>query len=431
MPASGCAPYNPADCDSIRSAADPSSSDVTRFSMRLLDLTTLYLDGGEGGVNTYLREKARYVAARRPDVEHTIIVSGKTTRTESIDGSTIHFVRSPSLPGNPTHRVIVSFRRIRSLLREADPHVVEADCSYFLPRVARSTLRGRGISIVGTIHAHLPRLYMRKVRNPLRSWFTSRSEFLAWRYSEFCARPCDRIVATSQDVLQSVLASREGHRFPPMEHVPLGVNLDLLRPGDRAAARVDGIDPSRPVVLYVGRLSPEKDLEVLLRAHESISARVGCQLLIAGEGPLEKSIRRYCSRETSARFLGAVPYGPELARLYHASDVLALPSRNEAFGLVVLEALACGLPVVAVRSGGPIETVRENVGHLVAPDDDAAFAAAIEAAIESSRGEPGASEARRRRRYVETSFSWDATFDRMFTLYEQLSEPIETAERVG
>jgi alpha-1,6-mannosyltransferase len=399
--------------------------------MRLLDLTTLYLDGGEGGVNTYLREKARYVATRRPDVEHTIIVSGKTTRTESIDGSTIHFVRSPSLPGNPTHRVLVSFRKIRSLLRDVDPQVVEADCSYFLPRIARSTLSRDRVSIVGTIHAHLPQLYMRRVRNPLRSWFTSRTEFLSWRYAEFCARPCDRIVATSQGVLQSITESRRGHRFPPIEHIPLGVNLDLLRPGDRDAARIDGIDPTRPVVLYVGRLSPEKDLEVLLRAHESMNARVGCQLLIAGEGPLEKKIERYCSRESSARFLGAVPYGPELARLYHASDVLALPSRNEAFGLVVLEALACGLPVVAVNSGGPTETVRENVGYLAAPGDDAAFAAAIETAIESSRGASGASEAQRRRRYVETSFSWDVTFDRMFALYGQLVDPLRTAERVG
>jgi len=383
--------------------------------MRLLDLTTLYLDGGEGGVNTYLREKARHIATRRVDVEHTIITCGRTTRSERVERSDLHFVRSPRLPGNPTHRVIVDFRRVRELLVAIAPDVVEVDCSYFLPRVARQAL-GAGVPIVGTIHAHLPRLYTRAVRNPLRRWFTRRTEFLSWRYSEFCARACDRVVATSLDVIESC----DGRRFPPLEHVPLGVNLDLFRPRPRHEAQeLPGVDPTRPTVVYVGRLSPEKDLELLWRAHRELHARTGSQLVVAGEGPLARTVERFAARDGATTYLGPVPYGPRLAELYAAADVLAVPSPNEAFGLVVLEALACGLPVVAVASGGPAETLRDGHGFLARPGDAADFADCLERAL----GDVGETAVRCRRAYVEGRYSWDATFEALFSLYESFSRP--------
>ena len=391
--------------------------------MRLLDLTTLYLDGGEAGVNTYLREKARYVRELRPDVEHTLILTGSSTRSDRFEDSRVEFLRNPSLPGNPSHRVLVSFRKASALLRDLKPDVVEVDCSYLLARLARRVL-GPDIPIVGVIHAHLPRLYSRRVRNPLRRWFTSRTEFLSWRYSEFCAHPCDRVIATSRYVYESCAE----HGYPELEHVPLGVSSSLFRP--RSAAELETgpfpeIDESRPILLYVGRLSPEQDLDVLFRAHEIVCRDTDAQLVIAGEGPLEKQAHDAARASNDVVYLGPILYGTRLAELYSRATAFVMPSPNEAFGLVTLEALASGLPIVAVEQGGPKETLRDGVGILTRAADAEDFAQGIRRAL--VQAEDPATRTRHRE-YVLENYSWYRTFDRLFEIYDSLRQPRATVE---
>src|SRR5262245_3097311 len=117
--------------------------------MRIVDLTTLYLDGGEGGVNTYLIEKARYLEKNLPEIEHTLVVPGQQTVKDRLGASTVYKLASPGLPGNPRHRVLVDFSRIAALLRELEPDVVEVDCSYFLGHLAARALGHRRVPIVG------------------------------------------------------------------------------------------------------------------------------------------------------------------------------------------------------------------------------------------------------------------------------------------
>ena len=394
--------------------------------MHVLDLTTLYLDGGGGGVNTYLREKARYVARLNAErsalgtetLRHTAVVTGASSRTESMDSTRVHYVRSPSLPGNPEHRVLVHFGKLRKILRAEEPDLVEVDCSYFLGRVARQALGRESTPIVGLYHVHLPRLYTREVRNPLRRGFTRSTESLAWKYSEFCARPCDHVVATSREITHRLRQAD----FPPVSCIPLGVNLDLFdasvqsteEDGDRRV-RLPGVDASRPVILFVGRLSPEKDIDVLLDAHRRLRVSHRAQLLFAGDGPLRRRLEKIARTASDVFCLGPTIYGEELARVYRSVDVLAAPGRYEAFGLVVLEALASGLPVVAAASGGPAETLHADLGRLARPGDSDDFAAKIGEALAMS-GQGSAA----RRLHVEKHYSWDNTFRSLFDLYENL-----------
>lgn len=370
--------------------------------MRIVDLTTLYLDGGDGGVNTYLTEKARYLARHRPDVEHAAIVTGRSTRTERIERTRVHFVRSPSLPGNPEHRVLVDFRRLGALLREEKPDLVEVDCTYFLAWAARRALRrqttaGKRVPIVGLYHVHLPRLYTRAVRNPLRSLMAKSTAPLAWKYSELCARPCDRVVVTSKDLHEQLGDAR----FPPLDHVALGVNPELFRPSENGQPRApDGIDPNRPIVLYVGRLSPEKDLDVLLRAHEILRDRTDAQLVVCGEGPMRRVVEKHAAQDDSIVVLGRLPYGTELADLYRASSLLVVPGRNEAFGLVVLE------------------TLRDGLGRFARPGDADDFAAKTLEVLETLAA--GEDDSAARRHHVMENFSWTRSFERLTGIYESL-----------
>jgi len=255
-------------------------------------------------------------------------------------------------------------------------------------------------------------IYARAVRNALRTLFTRLTEPLAWRYAEFCARPLERVIVTSSD-MQRRLARRN---FPRLELVPLGVNLDLFRPGLEKRERPAGLDPDRPLVLYVGRLSPEKDIEVLLRAHRLLHRECGSQLLIVGAGPLGRVARRFARRQPGVVYLGPCDYGEELADLYRAADVVAVPGRNEAFCLVVLEALACGLPVVAAEQGGPsVLLAPSGLGHLARPGDPADLASKILEAIAHGSG-----GSRERRAFAEENFTWEKSFEKLLAVYESV-----------
>ena len=378
--------------------------------VRICDLTTLWIDGGTcGGVNTYLHEKARYLAQRGGD-EHVIVVPGEQTRTQRLYGSTLYTIKSPRLPVNPSHRVLWNLSAVTKILQDELPNVVEVDCAYFLGKVAADTLRLRNVPVVGFYHVHLPTFIARPRVSRFGSRVSRDVERLAWRYVRYCNRHCDRLIVTSRDIHQRLTA--EG--FTKLDYVPLGVNLDLFRPDDNGR--------NRPVtLLYVGRLSHEKDLDVLVDAFKLLTSRGDYRLHIVGEGPLRGRLERQAAGDPRITFLGSLEYGEDLARVYAGADVFTLPSPNETFNLAVLEALASGIPVVAARQGGPVDLVRRGFGALAEPGNAADLAAKIEKVVAENTG-----SMRKCRQYVEQNFSWERTFKRLLSIY---GEVIDRAER--
>jgi D-inositol-3-phosphate glycosyltransferase len=166
--------------------------------------------------------------------------------------------------------------------------------------------------------------------------------------------------------------------------VPCGVDIDLFRPMARKEARARlGLDDGK-YVLFVGRLEPLKGVDVLIDAITML-VRQGnpVRLLIAGgnlDGEVAQGLRA-CVEDQHlteyVRFLGPVEQ-KRLPYYYAAADVCAMPSFYESFGMVAIEAMACGTPVVASRAGGMQFTVSDGeTGYLVAPGDEAALADAI------------------------------------------------------
>jgi glycosyltransferase involved in cell wall biosynthesis len=167
----------------------------------------------------------------------------------------------------------------------------------------------------------------------------------------------------------------------PGRHIEVlrnGVDLDLFAPQDRAAARRRlGLNAGAPLVLAVSSLVPSKGVDLVIRA---VAALPSARLVVVGEGPHASALRRLAGGlglGERARFLGPVPQD-RLADLYNAADVLVLASTREGCPNVLLEALACGTPVVAAAAGGVPEIVRDPVaGRLVAERTPEAFADAV------------------------------------------------------
>ncbi|MEF3193005.1 MAG: glycosyltransferase, partial [Halothiobacillaceae bacterium] len=142
-----------------------------------------------------------------------------------------------------------------------------------------------------------------------------------------------------------------------------------------------GLAKDQPMLLFVGRLAFEKNIEFLLGMFTHVLAqRPDARLVLAGEGPAEAHLRRQVGLlglQEQVRFVGYLPRDGALQALYRAADVFVFASTTETQGLVLIEAMALGTPVVALAEMGTRDIVREGEGCLVAPHEPRGFAARV------------------------------------------------------
>lgn len=227
-------------------------------------------------------------------------------------------------------------------------------------------------------------------------------------------RSVDALFTKSEDLRQKALkmgANPQGSRT-----IPNGCDLSVFRPRSRADARRRlSIDPDADVVLYIGRLDLNKGLRELIEAAISLdAARPGLLLYLVGEGPDHSLIQHAIDSANAAswiRLQGACA-PDEVSIWMAASDVVTLPSYMEGCPNVILEALACGRPVVATRVGGIPEILNENCGRLVPARDPAALAQALREVLEQEWDEAAISSSRSR--------GWDHVAAELLEVFESL-----------
>lgn len=198
------------------------------------------------------------------------------------------------------------------------------------------------------------------------------------RESELRVATEKRVMDRSDAVVVSTVYEKEDlvglYGMPPhkVRVIPAGVDLELFHPIDKAQARgALGLSEKR-VILYVGRIEPLKGLDILLKAVARLEDRADTRLLIVGGRPGEdaelerlKTIAAQLGIADMVSFTGAVKQ-TLLPNYYSAADVFVLPSYYESFGLVALEAMACGTPVVVSRVGGLKSFIRDGeTGYLI------------------------------------------------------------------
>jgi glycosyltransferase involved in cell wall biosynthesis len=190
-----------------------------------------------------------------------------------------------------------------------------------------------------------------------------------------------------------------------MRVIPTGMPGDAFTEGDGAAFRArHGIATGRPTLVFVGRVAFEKNIEFLLRVVAEIkrTTHPDIVLIVAGEGPAEAPLRRLGTRlglDHNLRFVGYLERGFELSSCYQAGDAFVFASRTETQGLVLLEAMSLGVPVVSTAEMGTCDILEARQGALVAEEDVADFAAQVrrlldDAPLRRRLGEEGRTYAR-------------------------------------
>ncbi len=186
-------------------------------------------------------------------------------------------------------------------------------------------------------------------------------------------------------VIPSTLMQAELGRYGvtvTSEVIPTGIELEEFSDGDGARFRAKhGINADRPVLLYLGRVAFEKNISFLLdMLVQVLQEKPETLLVIAGEGPAEKSLHakvRHLGLQGSVLFVGYLKRGPALLDCYKAADVFVFASRTETQGLVLLEAMALGVPVVALSIMGTRDILQPGSGALVPEDDVHDFAGKV------------------------------------------------------
>jgi 1,2-diacylglycerol 3-alpha-glucosyltransferase len=202
---------------------------------------------------------------------------------------------------------------------------------------------------------------------------------LARKFSRRQGNQMDALVVPSRAMLSTLTAY--GVRSP-MTILPTGISLGEFAGGDGAAfRRRQGIAADRPLLVHIGRLAFEKNIDFLLRTLERVRLRhPDVLLLIAGEGPALPHLKRIAHRlrlEVNVQFVGYLDRANALLDCFRAGDVFVFASRTETQGLVLLEAMALGVPVVAIAEMGAIDILEAGEGAVVAPPDEQAFADAV------------------------------------------------------
>jgi glycosyltransferase involved in cell wall biosynthesis len=276
-------------------------------------------------------------------------------------------VASIPMPSYPAIRLsLPSYRRLARFLDRHAPDVVHVATEGPLGLLGRIYTQRRNLSLVTSFHTNFPQ-YVKHYGAP-------RLAPAVWRWLRWFHAPA-LLTHTPSIALQNELLSRG---LTQVTVWGWSVDSEVFHPRHRSQAwrQSIGVPDDAVIVLHVGRLAAEKNLEVLIHAWRTARNAVGDRVafVIAGDGPLGPELERQMPWAHRLGFLDR----SELAAVYASSELCTLPSHTETCGLVALEAMASGLPVIAAGAGGFRESISHEVNGLLVPHTDArAFATAV------------------------------------------------------
>ncbi len=287
----------------------------------------------------------------------------------------LDIVRVPGrrVPFDPEDRLInprVLRRHLEQLPGRFD--VAHIHTPFAAHAAGKAYARAQGIPVVETYHTLFEEYFYHYIPFLPHTWLKA----LARRISRKQCNSIDTIVSPSGPMRQAL---RDYGVTTPIEIIPTGLPAPAFDPGDGQRFRAArGIPEGQPVLLFVGRVAFEKNIGFLLRVLGLVKQSVpDVLLLVAGEGPALRRLKRHARQWGVAdriRFMGYLDRHTELPDCYRAADLFVFSSKTETQGLVLLEAMAQGTPVVALAEMGTKDVLREGQGCRIAEDDPANFA---------------------------------------------------------
>ena len=339
--------------------------------------------------------------------KHQTIVLAPEGAPARYAGAPVYGTPGLPLPMYPELRILLPPPRFKHLLQRFRPDVIHVADPMVLGAAAIFWAQRLGIPVVSSYHTnlatYLPYFHLGAFTEP------------TWAYRRFLHSQCRVTLCPSPSTAQQL----EQKGFSRVQVWPRGVNGVLFNARRRSDEWRQSINPNpnAKIILYVGRLSYEKNLDALLSAFKSIeNEEPDTHLVLVGDGPARQELEQALEGHR-ATFTGYLR-GEGLAEAYASADLFAFPSTTETFGQAVLEAMASGLPVVAFDAEGVRDLVRHNETGLLVPEGDtAAFTKGLRALL----AEPAQQAAMRlQARNAAELRTWDSVLNDLLHTYEDV-----------
>ncbi len=319
--------------------------------MRIALFTETFLPKVDGIV-TRLRHTIHYLQQAGDQV---LVVAPDGGITE-YQGAKVYGVSGLPLPLYPELKLAFPSPSIGEVVEQFNPDLIHVVNPAVLGIAGLSYAKLKQLPLIASYHTHLPQY--------LQHYGMGALEGILWELLKAGHNQAELNLCTSTAMMEEL--SEHG-----IERVALwqrGVDTELFRPQLQSQQMRDYLSqghPEDPLLLYVGRVSAEKQIHDIKPILEAIP---GARLAIVGDGPYRKTLEKHFA-DTPTHFVGYLE-GETLGAAYASADAFVFPSRTETLGLVLLEAMAAGCPVVAARSGGIPDLVSDGVnGYLFEPDD--------------------------------------------------------------
>lgn len=395
--------------------------------MRIVDVTSFF-STKSGGIKRYYREKARILPRRGLDCH--FVTPGAAHGEAPLGAGTLHTIAGQVVPWSPEYHLFRPGGGLGRLLRRLRPDVVEVGSHYLLPEIVHRALAPLGPkapAVVGFFHTDFPRQLVEPLaRRVLPYGLERRAVDLAWR---FARRQFVRYAAT-------LVASRQLAAWlsdlgvPNVRWVGLGVDTDTFRPAGAPSLAESDPAPAPtpaagtgPVVTYVGRFSPEKELRLLMTAWDDVQRRSGARLRLIGNGPSGATLAAFAVGRPSVSVEPYLDRPSDVAAALASSDVAVMTSGTETFSLATAEALSCGTPVVGPARGAVGELITDSgAGVTFAAGSSRELGEALIHLLARPAGERRAL-GRRGRQHIMSHFTWERVATRLTEAYESVRQP--------
>jgi alpha-1,6-mannosyltransferase len=362
--------------------------------MHVVD-ATLFFSPTSGGVKRYLLAKHEWMRAHT-SWRHSMVVPGESPTHVPGDISTVAGGR---VPGAFNYRLPLNPLRWSRAIEALEPDLIEVGDAFHPAWAAARVAQRRGIPLIAFYHSNFPQLAGRRLGPSVQ-------RLIEW-YVRRTYERCELVLAPSKhscDYLHSIGVSHATTQ-------PLGVDVETFHPDRRERDLVAelGLPRGTRLLAFAGRFSAEKNIPVLTEAFRRLGERYHLLLIGGDQAGREGNVTR-------------IPYcrdNRQLAGYLASVDAFVHAGKHETFGLVVLEAMACGRPVVGMRAGAIPELVDDSVGLLAEPHEDpeiaaATLAGAIDALYERDLDALGAAA----RRHVENNYSWTRALQGLMARYQ-------------
>lgn len=368
---------------------------------------------------TFLPKVDGIVTRLRHTVEHlqrsgdqVLVVSPDGGLTE-YKGARIYGVSGFPLPLYPELKLALPRPSIGVALEEFEPDLIHVVNPAVLGLAGLYYAKMMQIPLVASYHTHLPQY--------LQHYGLGMLEGVMWELIKASHNQAQLNLCTSTAMVQQL---RE-HGIERLDLWQRGVDTETFHPelaSQEMRSHLSQGHPESPLLLYVGRLGAEKEIERIKPVLESIP---DARLALVGDGPNRSVLEKHFAG-TPTHFVGYLT-GKELGSAFACADAFVFPSRTETLGLVLLEAMAAGCPVVAARSGGIPDIVTDGVnGYLFDPADDQGAIAATQRLLNQKQERE---TLRQNARLEAERWSWAAATRQLQSYYKAvvLSQPLSSA----